>query len=361
MLQREDLARHHPSKWAPGGCEKENVDAHKCDTSLLCGHIIHDDPASGVLAGTQGTSHGHDELTDSHAYGAPKEERTTAKLVHAVESWQSRDNVDSRSNDLDNEGIVESGVLKVLCAIVENEVDAGKLLQRLETHTRKLTLKHMAPEAVNIAGFAEAHFKLVVRANFTQLCLYGRVVCRQTSQPTKRLGGRLVFAALDKIPRRLGQDAHAADENDGPGKLHGDGDPVGPRVHAQRGGVVHNGGEEQADGDGKLVGADNGTTDPFGRGLGLVQRDEGGDETYTQSGEEAACEKEGKRDSGCLENDAEGEDETGQNEGEATANVVSHKRRGKGAKEGSCGQNGDDGGLLRWRDGKVTFGVAVAG
>lgn len=115
------------------------------------------------------------------------------------------------------------------------------------------------------------------------------MVCGQTPQLTKRTRSSLVFATLDEVARRLGQNQHAADEDDGPGKLDGDRDPVRPRVHAQRRGVVDDGGQEQTDGDGELVGAYDGAANPFGGGLGLVQRDEGGDETDAQAGEEAAC------------------------------------------------------------------------
>jgi hypothetical protein len=63
----------------------------------------------------------------------------------------------------------------------------------------------------------------------------------------------LRVVALDEVARGFGEDEHAADEDDGPGELHGDGDAVGARVVALVGCVVDDGGEEEADSDGELV------------------------------------------------------------------------------------------------------------
>lgn len=72
MFEGEDLAGHHPGKGAPGRCKEKDVDANESDACFLCGHIVHDDLASRVLARGQSTAHGHDKLTDTHAHSAPE-------------------------------------------------------------------------------------------------------------------------------------------------------------------------------------------------------------------------------------------------------------------------------------------------
>lgn len=169
MLEGENLARHDPGQGTPGRGEKEDVKAHKSDTRFLRGHIVHDDYAIRILAGTQGSAHGHDELTDAHAHSAPEEQGTTAKLVHGPQSGNGGDNVDDRRNHLNDEGILDTRVQEVLRAVVEDEVDTRELLQSLEAHSGDLALDHVAAEAIQVADLAEAHLVLMVRADFGQL------------------------------------------------------------------------------------------------------------------------------------------------------------------------------------------------
>lgn len=262
---------------------------------------------------------------------------------------------------MDDKAIGDTRVEEVLRAVVENEVDSCELLQRLETHAGKLSLEHLPSEAIDIAGFSETHLELVVCTNFGQLRLDSRMVRGQTPQFAKRPRSSLIFPTLDKVARGLRQNEHATNENNGPGELNRDGDAVGPRVHAQRRGVIDYGSQEQPNGDGELVSADNSAANPFGSGFGLVQRDEGGDQTDAQAGEETTCQKERQRDGCGLQDHAEGENETRHDEREAAADVVSHEGRGQGAEESPSGEDGDNGGLLGRRDAEIAVGITVAG
>lgn len=60
------------------------------------------------------------------------------------------------------------------------------------------------------------------------------------------------------------------DKNQRPEKLHCDWDTVGARIIPILRSVVDNGCQEQTDGDGKLIRADNSTSDPLWRSLRLV-------------------------------------------------------------------------------------------
>lgn len=64
---------------------------------------------------------------------------------------------------------------------------------------------------------------------------------------------------------------HSDDENEREEPLERNGDPVRASVSPEMGAVVHDGGEKNADGDCKLVCANDQSTDPFGSGLGLVE------------------------------------------------------------------------------------------
>ena len=74
--------------------------------------------------------------------------------------------------------------------------------------------------------------------------------------------------------------------------------------------IVANVGEEDTNGNGPLVATYDGTTDPLGRALGLIHRDQSGDQTDTETSKHTADDEECKL-SGCgLESDTDGEDST---------------------------------------------------
>ena len=74
--------------------------------------------------------------------------------------------------------------------------------------------------------------------------------------------------------------------------------------------IVENVGEEDTNGNSELVTSDDGTTDPLGGALGLIHRDQSGDQTDTETGKHTTDDEERKF-SGCgLESDTEGEDKT---------------------------------------------------
>ena len=74
--------------------------------------------------------------------------------------------------------------------------------------------------------------------------------------------------------------------------------------------IVENVGEEETNGNSELVATDDGTTDPFGGALGLIHRDQSGDQTDTETSKHTTDDEERKC-SGCgLESDTDGEDKT---------------------------------------------------
>ena len=88
------------------------------------------------------------------------------------------------------------------------------------------------------------------------------------------------------------------------------------------GSIVENGGEEEPDRNTPLVEADNGTTDPLGRALGLIHWNQGGDHTDTETGPGTADDEGSKRSGGRLNGDTDREDETRYNKTPFTAKDI---------------------------------------
>lgn len=260
----EDFAGDDPCERAPGAGEEEDEDADKGHGGLLPGHVLDEDVAVFTLACGQGAADGDDELRDTHADGAGEEERATAPFVNGQEAGDGGDDVDGGGDHGNGEAAGDARVLEIPRAVVEDEVDARELLECLQSHAGELALQDRGLEAVPVGGLADAALKVQVGLDLAELRDDDRVSLVEASHAGERAGGRFHLAGADEVARRLGQEDHAEEEDEGPGKLDGDGDAVGAGVGAVGGGVVDDGGEEEADCDGQLVGADDGAADPFG-------------------------------------------------------------------------------------------------
>jgi hypothetical protein len=226
-----------------------------------------------VLTSRGRAKHGNDKLADTHPDGTPEKKRSSSPVVARVQPREGRHHVDRACDHSNNERITNPTVLEELRAIVKDKVDTRQLLQSLDAHAGKLALAHASAEAIEVRGFSNRQFKLVVGVDLGELVQHGRVVSREAAEFAQGDTGLVHEAALDEVAGRFWEEEHAYDEDDGPCELHCDGDAVGACVLALVGGVIDDGGEEEADGDGELVGAYNGAADPFGGGFGLVEGD----------------------------------------------------------------------------------------
>jgi hypothetical protein len=75
------------------------------------------------------------------------------------------------------------------------------------------------------------------------------------------------------------------------------------------GSIVENGREEKPDSNTPLVEADDGTTDPLGRALGLIHWNQGGDQTNAETGPYTTNDERSKGSCGGLKGDTDREDE----------------------------------------------------
>ncbi|KAI6750233.1 hypothetical protein HG531_007498 [Fusarium graminearum] len=80
-LEREDLASNDPSQRTPGRGEEEDVDTDERDSSLLASQTLDKDGSISILTSGKCTSHGHDELRDTHADSTPEEKRSRLEAV----------------------------------------------------------------------------------------------------------------------------------------------------------------------------------------------------------------------------------------------------------------------------------------
>lgn len=112
--------------------------------------VLDEDFASVVLTGGEGAAHGYDELRDAHANSAPEQERPTAPFVNGIHARDGGSDVDGGGDHGDDEAAGYAGILEVLGAVVEDEVDASKLLEGLQGHAGELALEDRGLEAVEV-------------------------------------------------------------------------------------------------------------------------------------------------------------------------------------------------------------------
>ena len=281
-------------------------------------------------------------MADGHADGAEEEEVAATPLLDEVETGDGGGDVDAGGNHADDKGVLDTRVLEEGCSVVEDEVDTGKLLERLKQATSQQALAEVATEAVEVRGLAERHFVLVVGSDLSELLDEGGVLDIKAAEGGERLGSLFRATLLDEPAGSLGKPDAADKENNSPSKLDGNGDAVRARIGSVLGGVVDNGSEKQTDGNGKLVATNNGTTNPLGGSLGLVERNDGTDHTDSVTGKETTSNEQGNISGNGLKNDTDAEDDGADDETQATTEEISSWRRGQGTEEGTSGKDGDD-------------------
>ena len=163
--------------------------------------------------------------------------------------------------------------MEVRCAVVEDEVHACQLLESLKCAASQQTLANWLLKTSDITCGADKHFVLVICLDLSELLDKCGMVDIEASESGERPSRLLVLAALYEETRRLGQDEHADDEDDGPCELYRDWDTVGAGVVAVLSGVEDDCGDEQAYGYGPLVTANDGSAYPLGCSLRLIEWD----------------------------------------------------------------------------------------
>lgn len=343
--QREDLADDDPGAGAPGGGKEGDVDADEGDHGLDGNLVV---LAWGASGDTDDTDN---ELRDDHAHGTDDENTATAEALDDPEGERGAQDVDEGGHEGDEEGVVDRAEgFEENGSEVEDEVDTSQLLHHLEDYAEDSAadvggaLEDGAVEAVGpaleVGGLRDdLHLVLVVGDDLGELVLDVVGVNWLATNGCEGLGGELELALLDEETGRLGQEEETSREDDGPQELHGDGDTVRSGIIAVLGGVDNAVGEEDTDGDAELVTGHEGTADLLGRDLGHVQNDDGGDESDTETGDQATHNHDGKGGGGSLQDSTNGEDAASHDNGWATTNEIGDVTSSDGTEEGTAGQN----------------------
>ena len=156
-----------------------------------------DDLSKTVLASGGCSEDSNEELRNTHANSAQEQNRATSPLVNSIQTGDSRADVDTGSNQTDNELVLETRVQEELRAVVEDKVDTGQLLQSLEETSSEKTLAKAALEALGVTSRADAHLVFVVGLDLGEFIDDSGVVSGETAELGKTLDGALVVVSLD--------------------------------------------------------------------------------------------------------------------------------------------------------------------
>lgn len=105
-------------------------------------------------------------------------------------------------------------MLEVLSAIVEDEVDACHLLQRLEKAASKQSLADGPFEAVEVRGLPKGHLIAVVCFDLTEFFEKCGMRGRQASETAKCLRGFVVLVLFNEESGRLWEEQQANANDD---------------------------------------------------------------------------------------------------------------------------------------------------
>jgi len=153
-LQREDLTGDDPSNRTPGGSEECNIEANEGDENFLTSNIPHRDGD---------TDDGDDVFAQTHSNGTDDKQTATTETLNTPHSRNGHDHIDNVGDNSNDEWVIDTGILEESGAVVEDEVDSGELLPRLNEDTTEGTESDLVlgkPEAVNVRTFTKGFFLL---------------------------------------------------------------------------------------------------------------------------------------------------------------------------------------------------------
>lgn len=290
------------------------------------------------------TGDGNDELGQRHTGGTSQQDVSSTNDFHQQDTGNSRTNVDDVGGQGSGE-TVDTSRLEESSTEVENEVDTSQLLESLNKNTGGQSLELVVLSGENLAprGLTVLGLELVGSLDVLQLLDQVWVVYRQLSQSRKRVGGLSVLTLGNVESWGLGQQEHTDTQDKTPQDLDGQWDSVTSWRVDLVGTLVDTSSQEDTDGDGPLVTGDDGTSDPLGRSLGLVQWNSGRDETNTQTGNNSTGQEERDRVGGGLQSSTQVEDDKRRDDQTPTSTQgIVDGRSKQSTDKGTGGQDGDD-------------------
>lgn len=190
-----------------------------------------------IVGRSRDSDDGDDELRDGHARGTVEEERATTQLVDRPHAGHGGTDVDNVRRDRNDERVVDARVFEELGAlirhaktsgplkkaidaektyVVEDKVDTGELLQRLEADSgpgAESVLARSAFEAVEVSRRAERALVVDVGRDLGEFLVdLGRIGVG--AQDARERFARLFVAAFEEEPTgRFGKDRETDDED----------------------------------------------------------------------------------------------------------------------------------------------------
>jgi hypothetical protein len=267
ILGRIQLGDDGPHHGAPGRGEAEDEQAGEDDHGGAGGlGVLGVTPVEGEVA-----DRGEHHEAYEHPQGAANEGLAAAKVLDHVQAQEGGAEVDAAQDHLRHVAVLDPGALKDGGAVVEEVVGAGQLLEGLQDDTDHETILHARGAQHHEPGDPAArHFLFVFLLNLVKLQLQGPVVLRDAVDLGERRDGLVDFSVSVVPTGTLGEEGHAPAEDDGPEVRDAHGDAPGAGVGAGLGAEIDAVGDEDAQRDEELVGADQRSANVSGAGLALV-------------------------------------------------------------------------------------------
>jgi len=194
-VEREDLTGDDPGDRTPCGSEECNVDANESDQNLLSGRVRSRD---------RDADDGDQELANAHPGGTDQEQPPTTEPLDAPHPRKCHKHVDDVGGDGDQEGVLNTRILEEDGAVVEDEVDTGELLPRLDEDPSEGTEKDLViagPEAIEVRRLVQL---LLVPVGNTDLFEFGPnlgMVGRKGDETGEGTGSIFLAFLLDEPSR----------------------------------------------------------------------------------------------------------------------------------------------------------------
>jgi len=127
-IEWEYFSGDNPDYRTPRDSVERNIYAYESDQHTLRSQVHR---LVCLDVASSNTNNGDDEFAETHPRGTDEQQAPAAHSVDELDTEYGRGGVDNIANDSDNESVIDPSGLEERSAVIENEIDAGKLLPRL--------------------------------------------------------------------------------------------------------------------------------------------------------------------------------------------------------------------------------------
>lgn len=347
-----DLSGVGPGNGAPGDGEGADEEVGAGDDSVGSRVVVLDGPGGGCVAlGLEGGSVGAHETTDeeepeSHEDGAEEENGTTTPAIDEEDGGDGHEDVE---DVLDGGGLEvgilagDSGTLEDEDDVVHGDVHTSQLRPGLEGNSEEDTARVGGLEEFRVRAGSESAVEGDGVLDLLELSLdIGVVLVTVGAEVGKDGEGFLSTALISQPTRGVREDGNTSKENNTRDDLDTPGDTESGVGLNEGATVLDKVLDQDTPGDGPLLEGDNTTTDVLGGNLGLVNGDDHGSQTDSDTVDDTADNKHRSVLGSALDDGSNNPDGRGKHDGALTRDLVTEGTGEKSAKEGTGGHGGDD-------------------